>query len=92
MKTTYATLAAIGITMCTALAGCGTDTTEDLQAATRAECTAAILADGKPGTKVTSQECEITLKDTRKLDCVIVGRGLSCDWNYVSGADKEPDR
>lgn len=33
-----------------------------------------------------------TAKDTRKLDCVRLGGGLSCDWDHVSGADKEPER
>ncbi len=75
-----------------ALAGCGVDTTEDPQPATNAECTVLTLVDSELGTKATSRECEITLKDTRKLDCVVVSGGLSCDWDHVSGADKEPDR
>lgn len=41
-------------------------------------------------------ECVITLQDTRKVDCVVYAwekqGGLSCDWDHVSGADKEPDR
>lgn len=92
MRTTQATLATIAIIMCMVLAGCGVDTTEDPQPATNAECTVLILVDSELGTKATSRECEITLKDTRKLDCVIVSGGLSCDWDHVSGADKEPDR
>lgn len=92
MRTTQATLATIAIIMCMALAGCGVDTTEDPQTATNAECTVLTLVDSELGTKATSRECEITLKDTRKLDCVIVSGGLSCDWDHVSGADKEPDR
>lgn len=39
-------------------------------------------------------ECVITLTDTRQVDCVVYSGyekgGLSCDWNHVSGADKEP--
>lgn len=89
-KTTRITLAITVI--CMALAGCGTDTTEDPQPATSAECTVPTLVHSGPGTKATSRECEITLKDTRKLDCVIVSGGLSCDWDHVSGADKEPAR
>lgn len=89
-KTTRITL--VITVICMALAGCGVDTTEDPQPATNAECTVLILVDSELGTKATSRECEITLKDTRKLDCVIVSGGLSCDWDHVSGADKEPDR
>lgn len=41
-------------------------------------------------------ECVITLTDTRQVDCVVYSGykkgGLSCDWDHVSGADKEPDR
>lgn len=41
-------------------------------------------------------ECVITLTDTRKVDCVVSSDykqgGLSCDWDHVSGADKEPAR
>lgn len=42
------------------------------------------------------RECVITLTDTRKVDCVVYSGykqgGLSCDWDHVSGADKEPER
>ena len=38
----------------------------------------------------------ITLTDTRQVDCVVYSDykqgGLSCDWDHVSGADKEPAR
>ena len=42
-------------------------------------------------------ECVVTLTDTRKEDCVVSSTngkqaGLSCDWDHVSGADKEPAR
>ena len=41
-------------------------------------------------------ECAITLSDTRKVDCVVYAwekqGGLSCDWDHVSGVDKEPAR
>lgn len=41
-------------------------------------------------------ECVVTLTDTRKVDCVVYSSyeqgGLSCDWDHVSGADKEPAR
>lgn len=42
------------------------------------------------------RECVITLTDTRKVDCVVYSDynqgGLSCDWDRVSVADKEPER
>ena len=42
------------------------------------------------------RECVIALTDTRKVDCVVYSGykqgGLSCDWDHVSGADKEPAR
>ena len=42
-------------------------------------------------------ECVITLTDTRQVDCIVYSTngkqaGLSCDWDHVSGADKEPAR
>lgn len=41
-------------------------------------------------------ECVVTLTDTRQVDCVVYSGykqgGLSCDWDHVSGADKEPAR
>ena len=42
------------------------------------------------------RECVITLTDTRQVDCVVYSGyrrgGLSCDWDHVSGADKDPER
>lgn len=92
-KTTRITFAITVI--CMALAGCGNATadTPDVMPATSAQCTETHTDGiGKVGRMVRSQECEITLKDTRKLDCVRLGDGLSCDWDHVSGADKEPER
>ena len=42
-------------------------------------------------------ECVVTLTDTRKVDCIVYSTngkqaGLLCDWDHVSGADKEPAR
>ena len=46
------------------------------------------------GTTHVFYECVITLQDTRKVDCVVYAwekqGGMSCDWDHVSGADKEP--
>ena len=89
-NTICATLTAITLTLCTALAGCGsaskTSTPAHAIAATGTTCSAA------PGYDI--KECIVTLSDTRKVDCVVYlgyqKGGLSCDWSHVSGADKEP--
>ena len=40
------------------------------------------------------RQCELTLDDTRKVDCLIYHDhrkgGMSCDWDHASGADREP--
>ena len=77
-NTICATLTAITLTLCTALAGCGsaskTSTPAHAIAATGTTCSAA------PGYDI--------------KDCVVYSGyqkgGLSCDWSHVSGADKEP--
>lgn len=42
----------------------------------------------------TVRQCEFTLNDTRKVDCLIYHDhrkgGMSCDWDHASGADREP--
>lgn len=93
VNTIYATLTAITLTLCMALAGCGSSAKASTQAHSAkpidSQCT-----DG--GTTHGFYECAITLSDTRKVDCVVYAwekqGGLSCDWSHVSGADKEPDR
>ena len=96
-------LAGIGLTAITmflltpvfllALAGCGsaskTSTPAHAIAATGTTCS----EESSYGIK----ECIVTLSDTRKVDCVVYSTngkqaGLSCDWDHVSGADKEPAR
>lgn len=76
-----------------ALAGCG----GMAKASTPAHAVKPIdsqCTDG--GTTHGFYECVITLQDTRKVDCVVYAwekqGGLSCDWDHVSGADKEPAR
>ena len=91
-NTICAALTAITLTLCTALAGCGsaskTSTPAHAIAATGTTCS----EESGYGIK----ECIVTLSDTRKVDCVVYSGyqrgGLSCDWSHVSGADKEPDR
>lgn len=92
VNTIYATLTAITLTLCTALAGCGsapkTSTPAHAIAVTGTTCSEEFSDDIK--------ECIVTLSDTRKVDCVVYSGyekgGLSCDWSHVSGADKEPAR
>lgn len=89
-NTICATLTAITLTLCTALAGCGsaskTSTPAHALAATGTTCSKRSGDDIK--------ECIVTLSDTRKVDCVVYSGyqkgGLSCDWSHVSGADEEP--
>lgn len=89
-KTTRITLAITVI--CMALAGCGSAS----EPSTPAHAVRSIESQCSAGADVFT-ECVITLTDTRKVDCVVYSTngkqaGLSCDWNHVSGADKEPDR
>lgn len=91
-NTICAALTTITLTLCTALAGCGsaskTSTPAPVIAATGTTCSKMSSDDIK--------ECIVTLSDTRKVDCVVYSGyrrgGLSCDWDHVSGADKEPAR
>lgn len=91
-NTICATLIAITLTLCTAIAGCGsaskTSTPAHAIAATGTTCSKRSGDDIK--------ECIVTLSDTRQVVCVVYAGyqrgGLSCDWSHVSGADKEPAR
>lgn len=88
-NTICATLTAITLTLCTALAGCGSASKTSTPAH-------AIAATGTTCSKSSGdiKECIVTLSDTRQVDCVVHSGyqkgGLSCDWSHVSGADKEP--
>ena len=83
-NTICATLTAITLTLCTALAGCGSASEPSVDS----QCSA--------GADVFT-ECVITLTDTRKVDCIVYSTngkqaGLSCDWSHVSVVGKEPAR
>ena len=88
-NTICATLTAITLTLCTALAGCGSASKTSTPAH-------AIAATGTTCSKSSGdiKECIVTLSDTRQVNCVVYAGyqkgGLSCDWSHVSGADKEP--
>ena len=89
-NTICATLTAITLALCIALAGCGTSnpsTPAHAIAATGTTCSAA----SRDGVR----ECIVTLSETRRVDCIVTtgshgASGISCDWDHVSGADKEP--
>ena len=88
-KTTRITLAITVI--CMALAGCGSASEPSTPAhAVRSIDSQCFDMDDE------FSECVITLTDTRQVDCVVYSGykqgGLSCDWDHVSGADKEPAR
>ena len=89
-KTTRITLAITVI--CMALAGCGSAS----EPSTPAHAVRSIESQCSQDEDGDFRECVITLTDTRKVDCVVYSGykqgGLSCDWDHVSGADKEPAR
>lgn len=91
-NTICATLTAITLTLCTALAGCGSTS----EPSTPAHAVRSIESQCSQDEDGDFRECVITLTDTRKVDCVVYSGykqgGLSCDWRHVSGADKEPAR
>lgn len=91
-NTICAALTTITLALCTALAGCGS-------ASKTSAPVHAIAATGTTCSKGSSddiKECIVTLSDTRQVVCVVYSGyqrgGLSCDWDHVSGADKEPAR
>ena len=91
-NTICATLTAITLTLCTALAGCGSAS----EPSTPAHAVRSIESQCSQDEDGDFRECVITLTDKRKVDCVVYSGyqrgGLSCDWSHVSGADKEPAR
>lgn len=91
-NTICATLTTITLTLCTALAGCGSASGPSTPAHAVRSIESQCSQDEDGGFR----ECVITLTDTRKVDCVVYSGykkgGLSCDWSHVGGADKEPDR
>ena len=90
-NTICAALTAITLVLCAALAGCGSAS----EPSTPAHAVRSIDSQCSDMDDEFS-ECVITLTDTRQVDCVVYSSykqgGLSCDWDHVSGADKEPAR
>lgn len=88
-NTICATLTAITLSLCTALAGCASAS----EPSTPAHAVRSVDSYCSAGADVFT-ECVVTLTDTRKVDCVVYSdykqAGLSCDWSHVSGSDNEP--
>lgn len=69
-----------------ALAGCGPrgEGTSEPDPRTSTAC--------KRWSNTSMRECVVELQDARRVTCVSSTAGMSCDWDHVSGADKEPAR
>lgn len=78
-NTICATLTAITLTLCTALAGCGSAS----EPSTPAHAVRSVDSQCSAGADVFT-DCVVYSGYRRG--------GLSCDWRHVSGADKEPAR
>lgn len=80
-KTTARSIMIIIATL--ALAACGT-AVRDYDGSAKADCiNLGSLADGS-----TVYDCQATLRDTRRVNCVVVYKsGIDCDWSHVDGAD-----
>lgn len=80
-KTTARSIMIIIATL--ALAACGTAVREYDDSA-KADCiNLGSLAEGS-----TVYDCQATLRDTRRVNCVVVYKsGIDCDWSHVDGAD-----
>ena len=76
-------IAAIIIAITVALAACGT-AIQDNNGTSKAGCI-------DLGTMVSGYhvyDCQTTLRDTRRVNCVVVYKsGIDCDWSHVDGAD-----
>ena len=76
-------IAAIIIAITFALAACGT-AIQDNNGTSKAGCI-------DLGTMVSGYhvyDCQTTLRDTRRVNCVVVYKsGIDCDWSHVDGAD-----
>ena len=91
-NTICAALTTITLTLCTALAGCGS-ASEPSTPAHEVRSIESQCSDMDDD----FSECVITLPDTRQVDCIVYSTngkqaGLSCDWSHVSVAGKEPAR
>ena len=66
-----------------ALAACGT-AVRDYDGSAKAEC----INLGSLAAGSTVYDCQATLRDTRRVNCVVVSAtGVDCDWSHVDGTD-----
>lgn len=74
---------AIAVIVTLALAACGT-AVRDYDGRAKADCIdLGTLAAGS-----TVYDCQATLRDTRRVNCIVVGESaIDCDWSHVDGAD-----
>ena len=81
MRKTIALAATAIITL--ALAACGT-AMQDNNGTSKAGC----IDLGTTGSGYHVYDCQTTLRDTRRVNCVVVSTtGVDCDWSHVDGAD-----
>ena len=73
----------LALVMVFALAACGT-AVRDYDGRAKADCVdLGSLAAGS-----TVYDCQATLRDTRRVNCIVVGESaIDCDWSHVDGAD-----
>lgn len=66
-----------------ALAACGT-AVRDYDGSAKADC----INLGSLAAGYAVYDCQATLRDTRRVNCVVVYEsGIDCDWSHVDGAD-----
>lgn len=76
-------IAAIIIAITFALTACGT-AMQDNPGTSNAGC----IDLGTTGSGYHVYDCQTTLRDTRRVNCVVVSAtGVDCDWSHVDGAD-----
>ena len=81
MRKTIALAATAIITL--ALAACGT-AMQNNSGTSEAGC----IDLGTTGSGYHVYDCQIALRDTRRVNCFVVSRtGVDCDWDHVDGAD-----
>lgn len=80
-KTTTRSIMIIIATL--ALAACGT-AMQDNPGTSNAVC----IDLGTTGSGYHVYDCQTTLRDTRRVNCVVVSiTGVDCDWSHVDGTD-----
>lgn len=74
---------AITVIITLALAACGT-AIRDHDGPAKADC----IDLGSLAAGSTVYDCQATLRDTRRVNCIIIGESaIDCDWTHVDGTD-----